>query len=345
MRDRIDQASRTPVGRTGVALLSLFIAAAPYILFFDPVDWWPLRPHVVREPLSIYLLFSDDIAYVSAAHNWQQTIAHLFEPHNTHIVPAWRLITFALVRAAGNLERLPTVFAFASYSILLSVMFLTAAIVSRETGAAAIGLAAMALVGTTSVMLTPAIWYSAGQPLWAGFGILATLWYAQSYRLSGKFVTLMMAGVSTVLAGWFWTIGNAAGPVAAVYLWQDGRHRCRFAAIVPLAAMTLSVGIALGMGANRIDPTISFHGRDVLGAANPVRRLAPHLSGHSGELAVRQPWPHRPHDSKPGRAAVRILDSRLDQPCLVSSPSNIRPTAVRSARICRSGDDLRRLRR
>jgi hypothetical protein len=37
--------------------------------------------------------------------------------------------------------------------------------------------------------------------------------------------------------------------------------------------MTLSVGIALGMGGHQIDPTISFHGRSVLRAANPVRGL------------------------------------------------------------------------
>jgi hypothetical protein len=269
----IDQSQRTTVGRAGALVLSIFIASAPYILFFDPFDYWPLRAHVARGALGIYLLFSDDIAYVSAARTWQRTVASLFEPHNTHIVPAWRALTFALVTAAGSLERLPVVLAVASYSILIAVMFLTGRVVARETGLASIGLAAMAIVGTTSVMLTPAIWYSAGQPLWAGFGILATLWYSQSYRRRGKPVTLVLAGLSAVLAGWFWTVGHAAGPAAAVYLWQDGRRRCRLAAIVPLVATILSVGIALGLGGRRIDGTISFHGRDIHTAANPVQGL------------------------------------------------------------------------
>jgi hypothetical protein len=261
------------VGRAGVAALSVFIAMAPYLLFFDPVDYWPLRAHVAREPLGMYLLFSDDISYLSAARNWQRTLSSLFEPHNTHIVPAWRMLTFALVTVAGSLERLPVVLAVAAYSILIAVMFLTARVVARETGEASIGLAAMALVGTTSVMLTPAIWYSAGQPLWAGFGILATLWYAQSYRKSGTRLTLTLVGISAMLAGWFWTIGHAAGPAAAVYLWQGGRRERRLAAIVPLVATTLSVGIALGLGGRRIDSTISFHGRDMRTAANPVQGL------------------------------------------------------------------------
>ena len=46
---------------------------------------------MAREPLGLYLLFSDDIAYVSASRNWQRTVQTLFEPHNTHIVPAWRV--------------------------------------------------------------------------------------------------------------------------------------------------------------------------------------------------------------------------------------------------------------
>ena len=241
----VDGLERRNVGRLGVVIMTLFVAAGPYILFFDPVDYWPLRAHVAREPLSSYLVFSDDVAYVSASRNWQRTLSNMFEPHNTHIVPAWRVLTWALSTAAGSLERLPETLAVASYSILIAVMLLTGRVVARETGRTWLGLAAMALVGTTSVMLVPATWYSAGQPLWAGFGILATLWYAQSYRRSGRWVTLVLGGTAAVVAGWFWTIGHAAGPAAAVYLWQDGRTRCRLAAIVPLLATSLAIGIAL----------------------------------------------------------------------------------------------------
>jgi hypothetical protein len=269
----IDRLQRTTFGRAGVTILTLFVAAAPYVLFFDPLDYWPLRAHVAREPLGLYLLFSDDVSYASAARNWHKTLSSLFEPHNTHIVPAWRLLTYGLVQAAGSLERLPLVLAVASYSILIAVMLLTARLVTRETREASNGLAAMAIVGTTSVMLTPALWYSAGQPLWAGFGILATLWYAQSYRRSGNLLAICLAAISAIIAGWLWTIGHAAGPAAAVYLWRDGRRRCRLAAIAPLVAMTLSVGIAMGLGSRRMDATISFHGRGARAAAKPIQGL------------------------------------------------------------------------
>ena len=73
---------------------------------------------------------------------------------------------------------------------------------------------------------------------------------------------LVLAGLAAAVAGWFWTIGHVAGPVAAVYLWMDGRRRCRLAAVAPLAATTLAVALTLALGGRHIDSTISFHGRD-----------------------------------------------------------------------------------
>jgi hypothetical protein len=177
---------RRPVGRLGLAILILAIATAPAVLFFDPVDIWPGRGHIARDPLGFYRLFSDDVAYVASSRNWQRTVSNLFVPHNTHIVPAWRLVTWALVVASGNLERLPTVLAIATYSILVTVMLMAGRLVAQETGRTLLGLVSMVLVGTTSLMLTPATWYSAGQPLWAGLGMLVTLWYAHSYRRAGQ---------------------------------------------------------------------------------------------------------------------------------------------------------------
>jgi hypothetical protein len=270
---QIDGLQRRTVGRFGVVLLTLFIAAAPYILFFDPIDYQPWRRHVAREPLSLYFLFSDDVPYISASCNWNRTLSNLFVPHNTHVVPAWRVLTWALLRTAGSLERTPEVLAVASYSILIAVMMLTARLVARETGRTAIGLVAMALVGTTSVMLAPVTWYSAGQTLWAGCGIVATLLYAQSYRRTASPAALALAGVAAAIAGWLWTIGHVAGPAAAVYLWTSGGRRCRRAAIAPIAATALAVGLTLGLGGRHIDSTISFHGRDLRTAADPVQGL------------------------------------------------------------------------
>ncbi len=261
--------SRRPVGRLGVAILGIVIVSAPWLLFFDPIGL-PGRAHLARDPISIYRIYSDDFAYIAASRNLERTLSNLFVPHNTHIVPAWRVLTWALVAWAGSLEKIPEVLAEAAYGILVAVMLLMGRLVARETGRTGLGLAAMAAMGTTSVIAPSACWYSAGQTLWAGFGILAALWYAQCWRRSHSFAALILAGVSAMLAGWFWTIGHIAGPAAALYLWLDGRPKWRWGAFAPLAGSVLAVTLGMSLGGDKIDSTVSFHGRTTREAARPV---------------------------------------------------------------------------
>ena len=276
-----------PVGRPAMIILTLSIAAAPAILFFDPIDIWPGRAHIARDAIGIYRLWSDDVAFVASSRTWQRTVSNLFLPHNAHVVPAWRILTWGLVACSGNLERLPTVLAIASYSILVCVMLMTGRLVARETGRTIVGLVSMALVGTTSLMVTPAMWYSAGQPLWAALGILVTLWYAQCYRRSGRRPALLFAGLAAPIAGWFWTVGHMAGPAAAVYLWVDGRRRCKLAAAVPLAATVLAVMLTLALGAHRFEgKLINLDGRAIHEAVNPIQGFVDTLQAIPGNLIL-----------------------------------------------------------
>ena len=114
---------RRTVGRLGVIVLTLLIAGAPYVLFFDPIDSWPGQPTCLARSRRRHLLFSDDVPYISASRTWARTVSNLFEPHNTHIVPAWRILTWALVRAAGDLER-PSRSSFGDvvFGLVLSVL-------------------------------------------------------------------------------------------------------------------------------------------------------------------------------------------------------------------------------
>jgi hypothetical protein len=273
LASRVSKPLHRPVGRAGLVVVTLFVATAPAVLFFDPADYWPGRGHVARTPSTIYILYSDDIAYASASRTFSSTVSKLLVPHNAHVVPAWRLVTWGLVASAGKLSRLPEVLAVASYSILVAVMLLTGRLVARETGRAPLGFLAMAIMGTTSLMLVPATWYSAGQPLWAGFGVLAVLWFAQSYRRRARWQAPALAALTIPLAGWMWAAGHVAGPVAAVYLWVDGRKRCRIAAAVLLAVTALTVAFTLTIGGRMINNTISFHGRSPRQAATPTQGL------------------------------------------------------------------------
>lgn len=270
--DRILSFLGQPAGRIALVLLAVWIVTAPAVLFYDPATYAPKsRGHIERNPTDYYLLFSDDVAYIAASRTWDRTLANLTVPHNTHLVPAWRLTTWALVATAGNLHNLPAVLATAAYCVLVAVMLLAGVFVARETRRLGAGLATSALIGTTSLMLTPATWYSGGQPLWAVFGILAALWYAQSFRRSGRSLHMAFAAMATAVAGGFWSAGHLAGPVTAVYLWIDGRRRCRLAAMIPIVATAAAVAAMFATASRPMDSTVSFHGRTVRQAMNPVQ--------------------------------------------------------------------------
>jgi hypothetical protein len=274
------------VGKWNLAVLVGVIVTAPWVLYFHPISFSG-GGHIPRDPAAIYRLYSDDFAYVSGSRTFSRALSNLFVPHNAHIVPAWRILTWSLVAAAGSLFKLPEVLAVASYGILVAVMLLTGRLVARETGCAGLGLAAMVGVGTTSVAASPACWYSAGQTLWAAYGILATLWYAQCWRRSPNLVALALAALWAMLSGWFWSIGHVAGPVATIYLWRDGRPRCKWAAGVPLAATALAVAISFSIGGKKIDTTVSFHGRTPQQAAKPVEGVLYTLQAIPENLVLR----------------------------------------------------------
>lgn len=245
-----------PLGRIATLTLALGIVLVPAWLFADP--------------LANYRLHSDDFEYLANSRTLGEAVANLFRPHNTHIVPTWRLLTWGVMAIAGRLANLQAVLASVAYGALVAAMLLTGRIVARESGRAWLGLVAMVALGTTSVMESSATWYSSGQTLWAALGILAMLHYLQGWRMRRGWWRLAMAVVSAWAAGGFWTIGHAAGPVGAAYLWADGRKRCRIAAAVPLAATAAAVLIALALGGRQINAKISFHGRTEKEAVNFV---------------------------------------------------------------------------
>ena len=51
-------------------------------------------------------LAGDDFAYVADSRDASRLASNLFTPHNTHIVPLFRIWTFALVAGAGRLSNI-----------------------------------------------------------------------------------------------------------------------------------------------------------------------------------------------------------------------------------------------
>ena len=149
-------------------------------------------------------------------------------------------------------------------------------------------------------MLTPATWYSAGQTLWAGFGILATLWYAQSLsarrghagsgagddlRHGGRLVLdgrppRGPRGGGLSLGGRPPPMSDRGGrPAGGV-----GRSRWRSAWPSP---------------SSRIDSQDQLPWADGPRSGPTGPRAAPHRAGHSRKPGVRQPRPGRPDHAGP----------------------------------------------
>ncbi len=212
---------------------ALLIGAATFWLWRLPLHWFHLK--------------GDDFLYIGWSRTWPSVRAHLFAPHNGHIVPLFLLETHILARLAGSLPALPAVLSWASCATLALCMALIGHIVAWETGRVAHGLAAMAAVGFTSVLGPALLWYSASQTLAAGAMILVMLAMLQAFRARGSWWLLALAVAAAIAAPLFWTAGYVAGPVAAAYLWADGRRGPKLAAVGPLVASVATFLVARGI--------------------------------------------------------------------------------------------------
>jgi|GEM_PF-910354 len=267
-----------PLGVLGHLILMALLLAAPCWLFgIDRLPSWILTESristYVHQNLA-YRLHSDDFAYIGSSRNWERTIDNLFVPHNTHICPSWRILTFGVVQVAGELVHLPGVMKGVSYLALILVMLGTGHFVATESKNMALGFAATVLVGITSIQRLSTIWYSAGQTLWAGLFVLGSLILAQAALKRHWNWIWPAVFVSCWIAGGFWTIGHAAGPVTAIYVLAAARGRSRLFALIPAAAMVTAVAIALSFGGEEIDASTSFHGRSTREAFNPLQGLS-----------------------------------------------------------------------
>ena len=227
--DRIGAWLNYPAGSWQVVLLILALLALPRWLLSDQLDYC--------------VLSGDDFAYVADARDWPRMLSNLFKPHNTHIVPLFRLWTFALVEASGRLSRLPDSLSWGSYFTFTIAVLLVGQLVFKATNRPVAGLAAMAILALSTVMEPVIVWYSAGQALCAGSAIVATLIALEGWLSRGGVWRLVLAAVSGIAAPLLWSGGLLAGPVATVYLWSRGKPQDRRAAVAILVLTGCLAGL------------------------------------------------------------------------------------------------------
>ncbi len=220
-----------PAGSLAGFTLLLLIFAAPAWLMADE--------------LRFFSIIGDDFAYIAESRDLSTTHANLLLPHNTHIVPLFRLWTYTLILLAGGLARLQPVFAVASYFGLVAAMSVVGYFVKIETSRSSIALVAMVGLGISSVTMPSVTWYSAGQALWAGTAIVLTLILVRNWSIRGGRLRFFLVILSALAAPMIWTGGHVAGLAAAAYLLASGRPRALRGALELILITALAILVEL----------------------------------------------------------------------------------------------------
>ncbi len=235
--------------------LTLAILGAPCWLAADPLGgfrWNDTLPGLasqvvsVADPLGAARLTPDDAAFLAASRTGLRR--SLPAPADGQVVPLFRLLTWALTQASGNLARLATVLTLASYAALFAAVGAVGHVVAREDRSLAPALAAMAGLAASSVLEPATAHYAASRGVWAGLAVLAMLVTLQGWRTRAGAWRLAVALAAAAAAPLFGPGGLAAGPAGLAYLLADGRPRCRKAAALPLLAAGLTGAVSLARG-------------------------------------------------------------------------------------------------
>src|SRR5215475_12633303 len=95
---------RRPLGRPATLALAFVICLAPAWLFADLLE--------------NYFIYGDDWEYIAGSRTFARMVENLFTPHNVHVVPVWRLVSWVCVALAGGLTGLQKVLPMQAYGAL-----------------------------------------------------------------------------------------------------------------------------------------------------------------------------------------------------------------------------------
>jgi hypothetical protein len=232
---------REPAGAWVLAALTVLILAAARWLMDDEIRSCALG--------------DDDFTYIAHSRDWPTTRENLLTPNATHIVPIFRLWTWVLVKASGDLKGMPWVFGVASYLALAVTAGAVGLLVKLETGQTALGLAAVTVLGVSSVILPTAAFYAAGQALWAGTWIVLTILMARAWSLKGGGWRLGLTALTALTAPAVWSGGLLAGPAALAYVWVKKSSGGRGALLVLAGTSALAILIILVLTRGMIKQT------------------------------------------------------------------------------------------
>jgi hypothetical protein len=230
-------------------------------------------------PLLAPVLVGDDFDLLAESRTWQRTVEHLWQPHNEHVMPLCRLLTFVLEHLAVRLTFVPAVFTFVGPLALWLAMLLVYLFVRRELGHPLYGLLALVLFGVTTMYHQAVYWYAASFTILALDTILLGLLAAQRWRQTRRPIYLVLTCLAALLApGWF-AIGVLAAPLFAIYLLAPTREEQTsllsrlLPALLPALGTGLFLAVSLYHSGHRIMHLEHYRGRTAAEAFEPFQGL------------------------------------------------------------------------
>jgi hypothetical protein len=249
-----------------VATAAVLVAAAAWLMA-DRIGSFPLvgragtgvfRLVMTADlPVRNFRLGADDFAYLVEARARGNLLAHLGTSRQGEVVPVFRTLTHVLVVLAGDLAHVRATFAHASFAALASMMMAGGRLVGREAGSRALGMAATAGLGITTVMEPATTSFSASRTLWASLFLLGMLLALQGWRFRGGVWRLVVAALAALASAMTCSAGFAAGPAGCAYLWAAGCPASRRAALVPLA-VSVAAGLVALLAAGGLSSELSL---------------------------------------------------------------------------------------
>ena len=259
-------------------------------------------------PLLAPVLVGDDFELLAESRTWPRTVEYLWQPHNEHVAPLGRLLTFVLERLAGPLTSIPTVFTLLGPVALWLAMLLVYLFVRRELEHPFYGLLAMVLFGVTTIYHQAVYWFAASFTILALDTILLGLLAAQHWRRTRRPFFLLLTCLAALLAPAWFAIGVLAAPLFAVYLLAPDRSehtswRSRLLpALLPTLGTALFLSVSLSLAGHRIMHLEHYQGQTAAEAFKPFQGLLltarstvdnlliGQLGFHLENSFVPQPW-------------------------------------------------------
>jgi hypothetical protein len=167
--------------------------------------WWPV-------------VMYDDFPILLRSWTWNDTWNNLWLPNNEHAMPLGRISTWLFIHIAGPLTRVPFFVGLQGPLALVMSLALVYLFVTRELGHPWYGLVATAFFGITSVYEQAVNWFASSFSVLALVMLLLALLAAQSWRQSGRWLSLVALIVCCALAPAWFASGILAGPVCCLYL-------------------------------------------------------------------------------------------------------------------------------